>query len=351
MSTGYAGSLGAHEGLAMLCTNGRTGAKRFDAFCQAVSANYLPVAMSMDDVKAFNGVLRPATLGAVQLGRVLVANDVTVRRTEKLIDRGAPDYVKVGVQLAGSCLVSQGDREAVLKSGDYVVYDTARPYELITRGPFHMQTVQFRRNLLRLPGPQLSQLTAQPINGHAGLGQMVSSFVVELGKSSTGEFGSSTAYLADAVVDMFAASFVEQLTDSTEWSICADRKSLLLRVRAFIEGNLDESGLNISTIAAAHNISVRYLQKLFEQEGQTVSGWIRDRRIDHCRKDLTNPALADLSVHSIAANWGLDNASHFSRLFRAKFGEAPRDYRKRMSENPKAEDRGVSTLLPEAITQ
>jgi AraC-like DNA-binding protein len=253
---------------------------------------------------------------------------MAVRRTNKLIERSAPEYLKVGVQLTGSCLVSQGDREAVLKPGDYVIYDTARPYQLLTRGPFQMQTVMFPRNLLRLPVSQVSDLTARPISGHAGLGLMVSSLVVELGKTATGEFGSATTHLADAVLDMLAASFIEQLPEATAWSH-ADRRILLLRIRAFIEGRLGDHALDISTIAAAHHISSRYLQLLFQQEGQTVTGWIRDRRIDHCRKDLTNAALAETPMYSIAARWGLVSASHFSRLFKARFDETPRDYRVR----------------------
>jgi AraC-like DNA-binding protein len=192
-----------------------------------------------------------------------------------------------------------------------------------------MRTVLFPRNLLRLPVSQLSQLIARPISGHAGLGPMVSSFVVQVGNQSAHELGSATTYLADAVLDMLAASFAEQLNDATGWSLHADRKSFLLRIRAFIECHLDDRGLDVSIIAAAHHVSVRYLQKLFEQEGQTVAGWIRDRRMERCRRDLTNAALADIPVHSIAANWGLGSASHFSRLFREAFGETPSDYRAR----------------------
>jgi AraC-like DNA-binding protein len=302
---------------------------RFDAFSEAVSANVLPVALSMDDVKAFSGGVRSTALGAVQLARVQVANDMAVRRTNKLIGRSAPEYLKVVVQLTGSSLVSQGDREAVLKPGDYVIYDTARPYQLLARGPFQMQTVMFPRNLLRLPVSQLSDLTARPISGRAGLGLMVSSLVVELGKTATGEFGSATTHLADAVLDMFAASFIDQLPDATAWNH-ADRRTLLLRIRAFIEERLDDHALDISTIAAAHHISVRYLQLLFQQEGQTVSGWIRDRRIDHCRRDLTNATLAETPMYSIAARWGLGSGSHFSRLFKATFDETPHDYRARV---------------------
>ncbi|MFD1538686.1 helix-turn-helix domain-containing protein [Nonomuraea guangzhouensis] len=66
---------------------------------------------------------------------------------------------------------------------------------------------------------------------------------------------------------------------------------------------------------------MRYLQKLFESEGDTVSGWIRTRRLD-----LADPKLATLPVSAVAARWGLLNASYFARLFKATYGHSPREY-------------------------
>jgi hypothetical protein len=59
----------------------------------------------------------------------------------------------------------------------------------------------------------------------------------------------------------------------------------------------------------------------------TASGWIRQRRLERCRRDLLDPALGDRSVGAIAARWGLIDAAHFSRLFRAAYGLPPGEYR------------------------
>ena len=102
---------------------------------------------------------------------------------------------------------------------------------------------------------------------------------------------------------------------------------MLLRVRTYIEHRLGDPRLDVADIAAAHHVSIRALQKLFESDGQTVTGWIRARRIEHCRKDLANTSLADQPVSSIAAKWGLVDPAHFSRLFKTTYGLPPRDYR------------------------
>jgi AraC-like DNA-binding protein len=62
--------------------------------------------------------------------------------------------------------------------------------------------------------------------------------------------------------------------------------------KAFIDARLDDPELTTATIAAAHYISPRYLQKLFEAEGSTVTDWIRRRRLDHCKRELLDPRNA-----------------------------------------------------------
>ncbi|MEV6993119.1 helix-turn-helix domain-containing protein [Streptomyces sp. NPDC093228] len=75
-------------------------------------------------------------------------------------------------------------------------------------------------------------------------------------------------------------------------------------------------------IAAAHNISLRSLHRLFQEQNLTVAGWIRARRLERCRRD-------DRPARAIAARWGFADPAHFNRAFRAAYGMPPGDYRHR----------------------
>jgi AraC-like DNA-binding protein len=75
-------------------------------------------------------------------------------------------------------------------------------------------------------------------------------------------------------------------------------------------------------------VSLRSLYKLFEGERTSVAGLIRERRLERCRRDLLDPWLAARPVSAIAARWGLPNAAHFSRAFRAAYGVPPVEYRR-----------------------
>ncbi|MFT6958204.1 MAG: AraC family transcriptional activator of tynA and feaB, partial [Halieaceae bacterium] len=72
----------------------------------------------------------------------------------------------------------------------------------------------------------------------------------------------------------------------------------------------------------------RYLHMLFADEGESVSRYIQRLRLEACAAALRDLAFADYSASEIAYHFGFNDASHFSRVFKALFGEAPARYRK-----------------------
>ena len=67
---------------------------------------------------------------------------------------------------------------------------------------------------------------------------------------------------------------------------------LMLRIRAHIDANLPSADITPARIAAEHVISTRHLHGVFQEQGATVAGWIRTQRLEHCHRDLFDPAQA-----------------------------------------------------------
>ena len=314
----------------------RPGAQqRVEAFHQLLDDTFVPVALSMDDAASFRAKLDTSSLGTVRLNRLQFNGGLVVRRTLLQARRGAPEhfehhsaeYLKVGVHLGGRCVIRQDGREANLSPRDYVMYDTTRPFEFEVDGKFQMFSVLLPRELLRIPAAQLSRLTARSFDGRQGMGALLAPFLVELGRQVTKKPQAPNIRLADAVFDMLEASFCEQLACERPEGRSQVQYDMMLGILAYIERNLGDPGLDGTTIATAHHISIRQLQRMFEDDGHTVTEWIRNRRIEHCRKDLANAELAAVPVSVIGAGWGLANAANFSRLFKAAHGRSPREYR------------------------
>jgi AraC-like DNA-binding protein len=79
-----------------------------------------------------------------------------------------------------------------------------------------------------------------------------------------------TFELSNAVLDLFAAALSEQLGCESSVRPETRRHALILQIKAFIDARLNDPELITATIAAAHYITPRYLQKLFEAEGSTM---------------------------------------------------------------------------------
>ncbi|MGV9862684.1 AraC-like ligand-binding domain-containing protein [Rhodococcus koreensis] len=298
----------------------------FDEFRESVSDAFVPLEMTSADHDDFRGVVRGATVGAVRISEVTAAPHV-IRRTPRTIRAANPDYFKLGLQVGGCCCLSQDGREAALTPGDFAIYDTTRPYQLSFDDRFRMLVVMFPRHLLRVPPDGIAQLTARRVSGRQGLGAVVTPLVRGLGEQIADASPTVALHLGDAVLDLVAAAFAEQLHLADGLIPRSRGDELQARVTAFIDERLPDRELDVRSIAAAHHISVRHLQKMFEAEGDTASGWIRRRRLEQCRRDLADPRYRELTVSAIGARWGFTDAAHFSRLFKATHGSTPRAYR------------------------
>jgi AraC-like DNA-binding protein len=86
--------------------------------------------------------------------------------------------------------------------------------------------------------------------------------------------------------------------------------------------------LRPATIARAHQISPRYLHRIFQQHHSvSVATHIRTRRLDRARRDLVDRRLDHLTIATIARRWGFSRPADFSRAFQRYTGAPPRDYR------------------------
>jgi len=300
-------------------------AERFDFWRQVVSDTFVPLDATRDTIGAFDGALHGMSLGAARLIQVDADRHVA-RRTRRLISGSQEDYFKLGLQVQGRSTLQQDGREAPLGPGDFVVYDTTRPYTFAFTDRGRILVLIFPRALLGLPADRVARLTATRFSGQQGLGRLIGSFLLQAAQVLDDMDVRDSTRLAGNVLDLLVTGLASQLSTAPA-DVDSARRALLTQTVAYIEEHLGEPDLTPARIAGAQHISTRYLHKLFNAEDTTVSAWIRQRRMERCRHDLRDPSHARRPVSAIGARWGLPDAAHFSRLFRATYGMSPRDYR------------------------
>ncbi|MFG2142818.1 helix-turn-helix domain-containing protein [Streptomyces sp. NPDC048696] len=296
-----------------------------DVVCDSfVPVHVEPLVEPLQD-EPFRGEITADRLGAVQIARVSAAPS-RVDRTPRLISRSDAEYLLVGMVQRGSAVVLQDGRETILGPGDIACYDTTRPYTLVCREAFSMLEFMLPHRLAHLDSSRTGEVTATRFSATEGVGALVAPFLTRLA-GHPHDYADSAESLSRTTGDLLATMFAERRRPCPESDLQAVRRTTLLRVRAYIDQHLADPDLSPGQIAKAHHVSLRYLQKLFAEEQTTITAWIRQRRLDGCRRDLTGPYATDRTVASIAARWGFMDPANFSRLFKTTHGLSPSDYR------------------------
>lgn len=149
-----------------------------------------------------------------------------------------------------------------------------------------------------------SRTVPRRVPARAGIGALLAQFLTQLIADTTPYQPSDGARLGTVLTDLVAALFAHALEAESILPTDTHRRTLILRIKNFIQEHLHDPQLTPAVIATAHHISTSYLHRLFENEEATVAAWIRLRRLEAARRDLTDPALHSTPIHAIAARWG-----------------------------------------------
>ena len=99
----------------------------------------------------------------------------------------------------------------------------------------------------------------------------------------------------------------------------------LLRVRAFVDGNLHRT-IHIQDLSGVAQRSPAYFARKFKLAvGESPHAYVMRRRLERaCHLMVTSRA----SLSAIASSAGFSDQSHMCRLFRAAFGQSPASWRR-----------------------
>lgn len=297
---------------------------RLSYWIDAVCDTYVQLDCEADG-NMIDGEIRIDTLSTLKLSRV-TASAQRVRRTPAKIAQATEDYFLVSIQTAGAGIVSQDGRDAVLQPGDFALYDSTRPYELLFER-------DFQQYVLMLPGPTLRShlrdthgLTARPVSGEHGAGHLLIEMIRTLASDIDRLEPASAAAVAQGVEHILIAG-LRALPSANAQPMSSLTAFHRERIKALVRERLRDPHLSVAEIAARLRISVSTVHRVFAGEACSITDWIWAQRLDRVKRDLCDPALASRNISDLAFSWGFNDAAHFSRAFRARFGCAPRELR------------------------
>ena len=273
---------------------------------------------AVDNEPAPRGYLSGVRLGPVGVFTVSGTPQV-VRRTTNAVRRSPGDLIKVCMQLHGRAIVQQGSHEVSLAPGELAVYDTGRPYKIRLEGAWTCAVMALPRDAIGLSESDLDRWMHRVYPAAHGPGSVLSHFVVSTVAYPETLGAAAAAKLGEAGSTLLAGTLLDD-GDLGGTDAPADMRA---HVIGYLRAHLDDPQLSRSSIAAAHHMSARTLDRLFADQPWSVSGLIRHERLEAVRRDLEDPAKRHRGVAALAARWCFFDAAHFSRLFRQHYGYPP----------------------------
>jgi len=250
----------------------------------------------------------------------------TVRLTRENVEVGQYRTICITLLVEGEGSFSQDGRSNSIRAGDLQLMDMSRPFEMRFDEPMREFILKIPLDTVQMHLIAPRRVTGKGISGSSGIGSVASEFLNSFSRNVGAMEDAEVQTLTRSLIDIINAAVMAQMPSASKGKSNYQDYSTH-QIRLYIEDQLRDPALGPAVIAAAHGISRRYLSKLFESEGISITRLIWQRRLENCRHDLETPHLAGKSITEIAYSWGFGSAPHFSRSFKEHYGATPRQIR------------------------
>lgn len=234
-------------------------------------------------------------------------------------------HFEIIIPLSDSVAISHGGKQAALSPGQFMAVDMSEPTNFEHARNLTAIAFAFPRADIagRLGSPE--KICGRPLVRHSLLAAslaFISTFAESADLMDDHSFAVGTRHIRDLLALV--------MLDNVDAYSCesATRAAMLARIRKLINARLKDPELDLTGIASAVGISVRYVQSLFQSTGTTAQQFIREQRLRHAADLLANP-YKKITVTEIALAAGFSNSSHFASAFKELFECTPSEFRRR----------------------
>lgn len=286
---------------------------------------YFPLQTHFRDPLQFNGTLSRVVLGHVGLSRLTSAPVNYERRPRHIREAREEEYL-ITIPKTSAVEFRQLGKDVRCEPGSFILERGDEPYRFMYADPNDLFVLKVRKSLLAERVRQPDRFCARVIDATSGTANLFST-MVNHAQSQVGHAGQvACETIGRQLLELLGLALEEEngVAGSNASSV---RAAHLSRVDQFVRSNLRNPDLSPDLIATGCGISKRYLHDLFKDVNSTVSQQIRDQRLVAARDRLA--IVGEITMADVAYRFGFSDQAQFSRLFKAKFGIPPSDFRAR----------------------
>lgn len=269
-----------------------------------------------------DGHIDYVTLGPLRICRIEVSRNRIIHSTA-WPRCGRSAVVKVLFQTRGSSLFEQDGRRIVVVPGDGLAYDVSRPHVITSSALTRHDVVilprqMVERRLAEREGRMPQRLFARHFTARDGVGRLAHDFVISAFAQAPALPPGCEAQVADALLDTLLLPLTSHESDRR-----SSREALIARIKCIIGQNLGDPGLSIDQLSAELQCTKRYLHMSFAEQGTTITAYIWQQRLEKCLEELAQRPASGKTLTDIAFGWGFSSSSHFTHLFKKRYGMPP----------------------------
>jgi len=260
--------------------------------------------------------------GVVHLDMASHAPGLTLARSPERINRESRrDAIGLTYVTAGEAEIANASSRHMVRTGELCLLSSEEPFEKTLSADYAELFFYVPVPIIRALGRPVPNQTML-VSNCRGLGGVLRDALISLSKSSADLDHADWDAGLRAMLALTAGVFGRTEPSTVEHGVRDVWRKKIVR---YIDEHLGDSTLAPPAIAAALGISLRYLHLIFTDAELSVAATILVRRLDRCRVALVDQPAR--SISEIAYAHGFNDAAHFSRTFKARFGFSPRELR------------------------
>jgi AraC family transcriptional activator of tynA and feaB len=299
---------------------------KFDCWHSMACKKFVNHDRRPEDRLTFAAQIEVATLRSLEL--VQFSNSsLEVSHTLAHVRNTSPDWLFVCCQLSGWAVISQNGNEAALTPGTLALVEPLLPYDARFLGESKMLCIKAPRRELRARLGRNHELVARLVTADRLEDSLTLSFAAQL-PSLAGKIDSVTEEMVEShALDLMGLSIARTIAGAS-FRVSIPKSVVLGQIRTAIEARLADPKLDAQAVAEAVGISVRYANRLFEDQDTSLKRFILSRRLARCRLAFGDPNQSHRTVSEIAQGWGFSDMTHLARRFKEAYGVSPSEYQK-----------------------
>jgi AraC-like DNA-binding protein len=291
-----------------------------------------PLEIKARDRGEFAAAASTADLGPLRFVRVDSA-PATVEHRARHVAQTRERRFRVLLSVRGKVGVRHVGHEAVLDEGDFALLDDSFPYRFDFDEPNSVLCVSVTPTTIKAYLPTPARLCGLRMPADRPLNRVASTMLLGLWEQIEDRAlqAEQRPALARSFLQVMAASYAVDHTCVVDRSVVAAARRT--EIKQYIETHLRTPDLTPTTIAAALGLSRRYLRLLFAAESDSVTAYLRRRRLEECAFELAQPQWLGRSITATASDWGFRSVTHFARAFKTAYGTTPSAFKQARVKN------------------